>query len=131
MARAPSLKSLVDEVGRLQAKLAPLQKLKKECAEAEAQLVQALDLKPNEETLVQGHRFAGTVSAQGFERAIVDKPGLIKLLGDERYMDESKILLGRVDELVKEGTLTAEDLKEIIETSQTGPRKVKILKKAA
>ena len=131
MPRPPSVPFLVDSLGRAQQKLKPLKKLEKEAKDLGAQLVTLLGLKEDEERYVTGRKFAGTISACSFEREITDKQALLDILGDERYIKEAKMLLGRLDELLASGELTEAQLKQIVTTTQTGHRKFLFLPKAA
>lgn len=121
--RKPTVPFLVDSLAPKLKRLSTLEKLQKEVKLLKEQLVTLLELKPTQEKLVSGRRYAGTISACGWERTITDKESLIDFLGEERYIAESKILLGRLDELVTEGVLTEAQLQAVVTKLQTGHRK--------
>lgn len=116
--------ALIDEYARVSAEITAL---KKRAAQLEDAIYDhAGDLADDQEYSIESNAHVVTISARARERKL-DLGKLKALIGWKRYFAMSSVPLRAFDALL----LTDEERKALVTESQTGPRRITVVKKYA
>ncbi len=118
--------ALVDELGALDAQIAPLEDLAKRAAEIRAK-VRALyaDESADQTFTTEGKKYLCTVGVCGNERRITSMPQVFASLGASKFMAACSFTLKKLDEL-----LAPAEVALLVASARTGTRPVKTFAKA-
>lgn len=117
-------RTVVDELGLLQAKLKPLRDREKQLREEVLGWCDKLD--GDAEVSFEGERYAAAVSARRMERTIVSMPRLLQKLGLKLFLKGCTVASKFLDE-----HLTPVQQKGLVKEDRTGARVITTGKKAA
>jgi hypothetical protein len=121
--------ALIDELGRLEAKLAPtLAAIKPKVARVKWLKEQIGKEAGAGEQVLHGFEFGVSVSPNALERTIVSMPRLFRTIGQGLFLSSCSFPLGTFDTMVKNGTLSPVDKAVLLLEEHTGTRPVKSFK---
>ena len=127
----PELLRLVDKAGELAREVEELEDKKEALGLLKEGILVRLKLKPEQDFLAEGKRFAAVIPAQGFEREVTDVERVLELLdvkitgkGRELFLQMASIGLGKLDTV-----LTKDQVASVTKKNQTGPRRWKLIQR--
>jgi hypothetical protein len=119
------MRELIDELGALEAELAPVLAVIKPKTERVKWLKdQISEQTPAGQQAVQGLVYGASVNEAANERTITSMPRLFRTIGQGEFLSRCGFPLGEFDKLVKSGQITASEKAVLLKEENTGSRKI-------
>jgi len=120
------LAKLVDELGGLEAEIAPLAAKKARVDQLRAELRRTFEDQPGEKTFaLAGEKFTVTIGMKEMQRSIRCMKSLFASVGAEHFVPVATVTLKNVETILR-----PDQLADFIKTERTGPRPVNTFQKA-
>jgi hypothetical protein len=121
-----TLEKMVDRAGLLWEEVKELEDKKEMLSILKAAIEARCKLKPDQDGLYEGTRFAVVVGTKTNEREITDMAKVYEFLGKTLFLQNCSFTLGKLDALLR-----PDEVEKVVKQEQTGARRLKFVRHRA